>query len=568
MVDKEYYLNRYRRLRPRRLSDINIKPELISLRFNNFKPFSDKNSNKIDIKPITLLFGWNNSGKTSILELIQLLSKINQQTNDKNSFFEFNANELLGLGSYKNYVFENNVDNDLKITYVLQNIRPNLSLQRTYDYDPKDEFIKLITNTKTEIKLIYSASPQTNDYHASLKYLGVEHFNLFSLEGGRRRFDVRSFNISKLEFKKMDTNVFFKHIAINRSKITSILDSIKPEVNRSDIDFEKSISIGSRIRYELKKLQSFLESNIELIRSLSNEEKISYRIMSRNQIKDSDLPHLDGYPELNKFLIHFYEYDQYKILQQVYTDIVWILRNSSDLYTDEIIDLIDNIFNWLDTDLLVNEKYIKLINSYFEPLELDQKINNPSKNLDEKFWREFSKYLPKELQKGFIYGINNSKSKNTSIKQIKEFREIIVNFLLIEKQYLEIKKTLLLCVDSVLEANKKIKNIFPANKDFINFFPGKNIDKKAPLVKIDIDEIDRLTHILNTFGEYDEISSLKEIEKIFYSSLEKSILIDSNINSSKISINNCLTLSSFLISIIENETAIDDDKFYYFIENF
>ena len=86
MVDKEYYLNRYRRLRPRRLSDINIKPELISLRFNNFKPFSDKNSNKIDIKPITLLFGWNNSGKTSILELIQLLSKINQQTNDKNSF--------------------------------------------------------------------------------------------------------------------------------------------------------------------------------------------------------------------------------------------------------------------------------------------------------------------------------------------------------------------------------------------------------------------------------------------------------------------------------------------------
>ena len=110
-------------------------------------------------------------------------------------------------------------------------------------------------------------------------------------------------------------------------------------------------------------------------------------------------------------------------------------------------------------------------------------------------------------------GINNSKSKNTSIKQIKEFREIIVNFLLIEKQYLEIK-TLLLCVDSVLEANKKIKNIFPANKDFINF-SGKNIDKKAPLVKIDIDEIDRLTHILNTFGEHDEISSLKEIEKIF-----------------------------------------------------
>ena len=237
--------------------------------------------------------------------------------------------------------------------------------------------------------------------------------------------------------------------------------------------------------------------------------------MSRNQIKDSDLPHLDGYPELNKFLIHFYEYDQYKILQQVYTDIGWILRNSSDLDTDEIIDLIDNIFNWLDTDLLVNEKYIKLINSYFEPLELDQKINNPSKNLDEKFWREFSKYLPKELQKGFIYGNNNSKSKNTSIKQIKEFREIIVNFLLIEKQYLEIKKTLLLCVDSVLEANKKINNFFPANKDFINFFPGKNLDKKAPLVKIDIDEIDRLTHILNTFGEYDEISSLKEIEKIF-----------------------------------------------------
>ena len=54
----------------------------------------------------------------------------------------------------------------------------------------------------------------------------------------------------------MDTNIF-KHIAINRSKITSILDSIRPEVSRSDIDFEKSISIGSRIRYELRNFKAF-----------------------------------------------------------------------------------------------------------------------------------------------------------------------------------------------------------------------------------------------------------------------------------------------------------------------
>ena len=32
---------------------------------------------------------------------------------------------------------------------------------------------------------------------------------------------------------------------------------------------------------------------------------------------------MDGDPELNKFLIYFYEYDQYQILQQVYSDIGW-----------------------------------------------------------------------------------------------------------------------------------------------------------------------------------------------------------------------------------------------------
>lgn len=569
MVGKEYILESLKGARSKRLSDINIKPELISLSFNNFKPFSDKKSNKIEIKPITLLFGWNNSGKTSILELIQLLSKINQQTNDKNSFFEFNANELLNLGSYKNFIFGNNVDNDLKITYALQNIRPSVRLKNTYGFDPTDELIKLITNSKTELKLVYSSSPQTNDNHSSLKSMGVEHSNLFSLEASRREYDKKSFNISKLEFKKMDTNNFFKHISINRSKITSILDSIKSEVYKSDIDFGKASSIGSQIRYELKKLQYFLKLNIDLIDGLEKEDKISSLIVLRRLMSEEELSYAGGYPELNRFLVYFYEYDQYKVLKETYSAIREILSNASNLDSDEIINLIENIFSYLDTDLLINNKYIKLINSYFESKELDQKIHVPDKNLDERFWEEFSKYLPKELQKGFISSNDGSKGKKikTPNKQIKEFREIVTNFLSIDRQYLEIKKTLLFCMNSVQDANRKIKNIYPANTVFMNF-SMKNEDQKVPLVKIDIDEIDQLIDLLNNFDKDTEVSKLNEIKRIFYSSLEKSIIIDSNINSSRISINNCLTLSSFLISIIENEAAVDDDKFYYFIENF
>ena len=101
----------YRFIEPRRnfIGTSKIK----SFSFNNFKPFSGDKLHSIKIKPITLLYGWNNSGKSSILELLQLISSISDLNNE--TLNKFNANNLLNIGSYKNYINKNNTYKNLQI---------------------------------------------------------------------------------------------------------------------------------------------------------------------------------------------------------------------------------------------------------------------------------------------------------------------------------------------------------------------------------------------------------------------------------------------------------------------
>ena len=546
----------------RRLGE--IKPKLISISFNNFKPFSDKNLNNIELKPITLLYGWNNSGKSSILELLQLLSEINQSINNKNSYLEFNANELSNLGSYKNFIHGNDISNDLMITYEIENIKPDSKFDRPYDDFEKD-ILKLVTNSKTEIQLIYSSSPfRYQKNNANLKSFSVNHFNLFSLESIRREIYANTFKISKLNIKQMNNDNFFKLIIINRSKIVTFLESIKSEIYNSDIDFKSHDSIGYQFKTHLNSLKFSLNQNLRLLLEASKVGQISPSLVSVkpdiNEIKEFDNDKTLG---LNFFLTSFYDYNQSTIIRRAVRYINGLLNEKENFDSDEIIRYIEDILESLDTDLLTNKRYVDLIDLYFEGSREETFVD-----LDETFWNKFSIFLPKELRKSFISFDSRSKDKieKISIKQINENRNVVKKFLFIEKRYLEIKENLKELINQVKDSNRKIKEIFPSNQTFVSL-TSQNQDNAIPLVKIKIEEFEELIDLLNNWDSDKKLDKIDYIKKLFHSNLEKSILLNGRGGTSKVTISKCLTLSNFLISIIENEPSLDEDKYYFFINN-
>ena len=96
-----------------------------SIRTHNFKSFDDLN---IDLKPITLFLGPNNSGKSSILSILRILV----QTLESNDIsIPLLLDGILGdFGTYKDIVFGNNTKRNICVelsfkTFDIKNIKAN-----------------------------------------------------------------------------------------------------------------------------------------------------------------------------------------------------------------------------------------------------------------------------------------------------------------------------------------------------------------------------------------------------------------------------------------------------------
>ena len=82
-----------------------------SIRVKNFKSLSD--SGYVDIKPLTLLFGPNNSGKSSFLQLLYIL-KESSENNDNASPLLLN-NRFVKLGTFEDIVFRHETKRTIEV---------------------------------------------------------------------------------------------------------------------------------------------------------------------------------------------------------------------------------------------------------------------------------------------------------------------------------------------------------------------------------------------------------------------------------------------------------------------
>jgi len=86
------------------------------LRIQNFKGWKDTGT--IKMAPITLFFGANSSGKSSIGQFLMMLKQTMESSDRKAVFFPGSINSSVQLGSYNEMVYQRNIENHIIFKYM------------------------------------------------------------------------------------------------------------------------------------------------------------------------------------------------------------------------------------------------------------------------------------------------------------------------------------------------------------------------------------------------------------------------------------------------------------------
>jgi predicted ATPase len=88
---------------------------LKQLRIQNFKGWKD--TGHIRMSPITLFFGANSSGKSSIGQFLMMLKQTVESSDRKSVFYPGGKNSAVQLGSFQEMLFQHNIENKISFEY-------------------------------------------------------------------------------------------------------------------------------------------------------------------------------------------------------------------------------------------------------------------------------------------------------------------------------------------------------------------------------------------------------------------------------------------------------------------
>jgi len=112
---------------------------LTNLRIRNFKAWED--TGDIRLAPITLFFGANSSGKSSIGQFLMMLKQTTESPNRKEVLNTgSNVNDAVKLGSFRDMVYSRDPDKHILFTYTWKSLSSNFTItdpvnRRTYPVD-------------------------------------------------------------------------------------------------------------------------------------------------------------------------------------------------------------------------------------------------------------------------------------------------------------------------------------------------------------------------------------------------------------------------------------------------
>jgi predicted ATPase len=96
------------------------------MKLKNFKSWQ---SLDIELAPLTVLFGTNSSGKTSILQAFLLLLQSYENTDGESIDFGGRSKDYVNLGSFRDVIYRHNTKHHIRIFLEMQNIRLGKQLE-------------------------------------------------------------------------------------------------------------------------------------------------------------------------------------------------------------------------------------------------------------------------------------------------------------------------------------------------------------------------------------------------------------------------------------------------------
>lgn len=127
---------------------------LKSIQLENFKAFGQRTT--IPLAPITLIFGQNSSGKSSILQSLNLLKQTRESRDGDALLLPRAESGLADLGSFHEMLFDHDQERVLRIGLAVSRQRENSSFRNPYAHDYQEfglEFGFARRSTKDEISL-------------------------------------------------------------------------------------------------------------------------------------------------------------------------------------------------------------------------------------------------------------------------------------------------------------------------------------------------------------------------------------------------------------------------------
>ncbi len=212
---------------------------ITSLRCENFKCFKD--TGEIEIAPITILVGENNSGKTSLIQALHLPS-LTARSDDPNVCLKL-LHEDYDYGTYTDIVYEHENDNNITFTYGASyqptrrksGVKPLIKMKVVYGYYPRRKEIYIAEFVVyDEVGEVFRVKPGKYDSPIDVCIRGYEDL---SKELRNFFYQRGSVFLPRAPFREIMNKVRSKY---GTKKANDIIDVLYFDLNNNILDFLSS----------------------------------------------------------------------------------------------------------------------------------------------------------------------------------------------------------------------------------------------------------------------------------------------------------------------------------------
>lgn len=248
-----------------------------SFQLHNIKSYLD--SNKVEIKPITIFIGKNSSGKSSLIRFPMVLKQTLEESISPLLFY----GKYIDYGNYEDIVFNHNEKENVSFSITLDSIELKNLVNQMYFFEKNEfaeftDYIGYKKNDESEFTLTVEIGRQIRDSifagELEIKKYSIEFYNdiIFSVENNEGKYDI----YIKGKHQKNKSGAFnglsFKFLTKNKLK------NDENELETKEVDF-----ISRLLRsIEINLLST--ASNISYIGPFRRTPDRNYRYQEANKL--------------------------------------------------------------------------------------------------------------------------------------------------------------------------------------------------------------------------------------------------------------------------------------------